>query len=63
MIKTTPVQNKAEITLSVVGAIGQYHAKVARIRAVGRSKGDCHMWQTSQLHAYSNCMVEHGQRP
>jgi hypothetical protein len=21
------------------------------------------MWQTGQFHAYSNCMIEHGQRP
>jgi hypothetical protein len=31
--------------------------------SAGASKWSNTMWQTSQLHAYSNCMIEHGQRP
>jgi hypothetical protein len=27
------------------------------------SKWSNTMWQTGQFHAYSNCMMEHGQRP
>ncbi|MEA3070502.1 MAG: hypothetical protein QOD29_1948 [Alphaproteobacteria bacterium] len=31
--------------------------------SAGASKWSNTMWQTSQFHAYSNCMIEHGQRP
>ena len=31
--------------------------------SMAASKWSNTMWQTSQFHAYSNCMMEHGQRP